>query len=252
MSQIKSVAFPVVGGVTAFPSEGFAYDGVLARSASNYDGTNDYVSWASAVHGVGDSAGAYLISFWINPENDADEYVLAFGNRVFIRRKTNGQFILTGKTSGNVVIVAVEATTGVSALDTWCHVVFSGVPGSEAQVYVDGEDALGAASTNDAGTLRFEETLYAGATGGGTPSLTGSLSEVYITQPATFFDLSAPGNIDKFITATGSPESLGYQAINVTGSVPQIYLPDGGLSNNHGAGGQGTIVGPPTSARPPT
>ena len=222
------------------------------RGASNYDGTNDYVSWTSAVHGVGDSAGAYLISFWINPENAGDEYVLAFGNRVFIRRKTNGQFILTGKTSGNVVIVAVESTTGVSALDTWCHVVFSGVPGSEAQVYVDGEDALSAASTNDAGTLRFEETLYAGATGGGTASLTGSLSEVYITQPAAFFDLSETANIRKFITASGSPASLGYQAANVTGSAPQIYLPDGGLRNNLGAGGQGTIAGPPTRARPPT
>ena len=222
------------------------------RSASNYDGTNDYVSWASAVHGLPDSAGAYLISFWINPENAAEEYVLAFGWRVFLRRKADGQFILTGKTSGNVVIVTVASNSGVSALDTWCHVVFSGVPGSEAQVYVDGVDALGAASTNDAGTLNFDQTLYAGANGSADPDLTGSLSEVYITQPATFFDLSAPGNIDKFITATGSPESLGYQAINVTGSVPQIYLPDGGLSNNHGAGGQGTIVGPPTSARPPT
>jgi len=222
------------------------------RGASNYDGTNDYVSWTSAVHGVEDSAGAYLMSCWINPEYAGDEYVLAFGNRVFIRRKTNGQFILTGKTSGNVEIVAVQANTGVSALNTWCHVVFSGVPGSEAQVYVDGEDALLVASTNDAGTLRFEETLYTGATGGGTPSLTGSLSEVYIDQPATFFDLSETANIRKFITASGSPVSLGYQAANVTGSAPQIYLPDGGLRNNLGAGGQGTIAGPPTRARPPT
>jgi len=131
-------------------------------------------------------------------------------------------------------------------------VVFSGVPGSEAQVYVDGEDALGAASTNDAGTLRFEETLYTGATGSPAAQLTGSLSEVYITQPATFFDLSETANIRKFITASGSPVSLGYQAANVTGSAPQIYLPDGGLRNNLGAGGQGTIAGPPTRARPPT
>ena len=223
------------------------------RGATNYDGTNDYVSWASAVHGLPDSAGAYLISFWINPETgDAEEYVMSFGWRVFIRRKADGQFILTGKTSGAVDIVAVASNSGVSALNTWCHVVFSGVPGSGAQVYVDGVDALGAASTNDAGTLRFEETLYTGANGSPTASLTGSLSEVYIDQPAAFFDLSAPGNIDKFITASGSPASLGYQAANVTGSAPQIYLPDGGLRNNLGAGGQGTIAGPPTRARPPT
>ena len=223
------------------------------RGASNYDGTNDYVSWTSAVHGVPDSAGAYLISFWINPETgDADEHVLSFGWRVFVRRKSTGQFILTGKISDGTDIVTVASNSGVSALNTWCHVVFSGVPGSEAQVYVDGVDQFLSATTNDADDLRFEETFYTGANGSPTASLTGSLSEVYIDQPATFFDLSETANIRKFITASGSPVSLGYQAANVTGSAPQIYLPDGGLRNNLGAGGQGTIAGPPTRARPPT
>jgi len=228
------------------------YQHSSSRGATNYDGTNDYVSLTSAVHGVADSAGPYLISFWINPEIAEEEYVLVFGWRIYIKRKDTGQIVLTGKNAGNVGVIYVLSKTGVSALNTWCHVVFSGVPGSEAQVYVDGVDQFLSATTNDADDLRFEETFYTGANGSPTASLTGSLSEVYIDQPATFFDLSETANIRKFITASGSPVSLGYQAANVTGSAPQIYLPDGGLRNNLGAGGQGTIVGPPTRARPPT
>lgn len=52
----------------------------------------------------------------------------------------------------------------------------------------------------------------------------GCIGDVYVALPSTFYDLSDPDNIAKFINLDGSPVDLGTTATGPLGSEPLVYL----------------------------
>ena len=223
-------------------------------AAVDFDGTTDYL--------LGTGSSTYdtkvgTISAWFkNDEYNTSDYDSIFNtfntgsDGVVELRTVSGPVMLlmarANGTTSNAVLAYGSTTLTVGA---WHHVVVSWDNAASAfHMYIDDAVQSGSVTQNDV-AVRWDESNYCiGARpNNGSPWIkhNGCLAEVYATRE--YIDLSVEANRRKFISATGSPVSLGADGSLPTGNQPDIYM-SGQAANwnagkNFGSAGDFTVTG---------
>jgi hypothetical protein len=167
------------------------------------------------------SANAFLVSLWSSSFAELQdtggtaapfsfEYTISGGSSVTFGAEENPT---TGGTLIDYVTVPVSAP---KMLNHFC-MSFDTVSG-QVQLYVNGQPVS---------VPWVAGASYPGAMGGNPNATFGvngnDLADLYINPLASFYDLSIPSNLAKFITPAGNPVSLGSNGQTPTGSIPLAF-----------------------------
>ncbi len=202
------------------------FTGVAGLLASNYDGTNDFIT------GAGTVADNKLLSksIWLRPtdltgahffwgSSGASRLLNAFsGAKLQIRFDTDAGAQILFKPNFSTVTINI-----------WTHLLLVVDMDDSAKTWLfkDDVDITPAWNNFDTGTalnLSFTDWEF-GASGGGS-KFQGDISEIYV-NPGYWFDASVAANRRKFITAAGKPADLGSDGSNPSSSQPIVYNPAG-------------------------
>jgi len=217
-------------------------------SASNFDGTNDYLT-SSAFAAQPDHASG-IMSMWINMNggNSLTQRFWYTGSGFGeLRRGTDNALHLTLLDNTATTVLRIFSTGTIIDTDGWVHALMSWncVGGSlAAHMYFDDVDVL-STTTLIAGVSDWSRDPHTiGATDTGGSKLDACLSELYFNMDE-YLDFSIAANRLKFRDALGAPVDLGADGSTPTGTAPAIYLPNpfGTFQTNAGSGGDFTVVG---------
>jgi hypothetical protein len=199
-------------------------------NAVAFDGTNDYLSYASPLAGVSDGK-TITASFWAKfnsyPSSACFDVYNTNPSRVRITYCGNGtetMQINLRDTSG-----AIRADVGCGpdphVVDTWYHHLISvDMATGTAHCYVDDVDSIQTFAAPTDTTLDFTNAQhFIGAGAGPTAIMNGSVADLWIDYE-TYIDFSIEANRRKFIDADGNPIYLGANGTLPTGSAPDIFL----------------------------
>ena len=233
------------GGVDS----GFSCDGV------NFDGTNDYVTWASGWSGVVDG-NELLYSYWIKRTGAGEQVILgsALGSLNMSWQSSGSAYWTTTMWTHSPQTRLYYLQSNVAYAPTggdWLHVLASfnaGVP----YLYINNVNVLVDNHSID-GQIDFANgAINIGANTSGTQKMANDLAEFWYF-PNVSLDLSVAANRAKF-SEDGKPISLGTDGSLPTGTAPAVYLhQDTGeapanFKDNKGTGGDGVIVGTLTAS----
>ncbi len=232
--------------------------------ASEFDGTNDWLSRSSNLSGIADSK-VGLISLWYLSNDDG-----APAQTIFEGRFTTGIVIRLQKTTSDIIDLLIFDPTGVTTLlsldssaetvkvvDGWNHILLSwdlNAATSRAELYINNVDVSNII-TGPIDTAADYTSLTdwgVGAGGIGNNKTNGCLAQVYFNSKETL-DLSVTANRRLFISANLKPVDLGSDGSNSTGNTPIIYLDKtaADFHLNAGTGGDFTQNGALTACSPP-
>lgn len=224
-------------------------------TGSQYDGTNDYATWASGINGgVDTGADRGIYSMWVKPNGDGTVFKLcdtAFPSGLMLQRNvTTNVLNVLARTDSTILINGNTSTTLLSG--AWHHILvawdFTSATSTNNRfrVYFDGASVLADTDVIQA-VLNFSGLLRIGSNASGTEKYPGDLSELYIQLGETL-DISVEANRLKFRDADGKPVSLGADGSTPTGTQPKVYAPNGDPSTNLGTAGNATITGALTAS----
>ena len=229
-----------------------------AAEGVSFDGTNDYLSRATALTGAGASRTA-TISFWIYGSDTGLALfdVSSYGSKadIDLRIKTFHYLLLTLASPTDYQICGVNGSSADSLFEnTWHHVIFSvdldgnGVNSPVLHFYVDDNQYNNQTFVNtsylsegiDLFTPRFAQGLYIGKshTDASESNFKGRLAHFFMDS--SYYDLSVEANRRLFITDDLKP------ADDLASQSPILYLPmtDADTAGtNLGTGGDFTVNG---------
>ena len=253
MSATFTADYPADGAADKDASSRFGYDGGGAvagytANAVNFDGTNDYLSKASAFTGAADSK-LGTVSFWFKTTSvDVNRRIYIEDPSGFRVTLNNGQIVIQGFNSAasNILILSTLSGTGTYNDGVWHHCAASWdmANASNRHLIMDGSSDISVgAFTND--TIDYTGTsLGFGAQHLGGEKITADIADFQFIQ-GTYIDLSVAANLQKFRTAAGKPADPA-----LSGYSP-ILLLDGDTATwhtNDGSGGGMTENGALTTA----
>jgi len=220
-------------------------------SATNFDGTNDYIRRAGALTSVTDTDKG-ILSFWVDL-NNADSVLIRFltaaiaGRGIDVQRSAANALGFSGTNAAGDFYFA-ESIAGLIASGGWRHILFAwdtSVAGDIVQGYLDDLAKFSTSPLFRNGDVDYTQTDWGiGATTAGASKLNGCLSEFYFNTDE-YLDISVEANRRLFITAAGKPVDLGADGSTPTGNQPAIYLPNpfGTFEGNAGYGGDFSVTG---------
>lgn len=221
---------------------------------ADFDGTNDYQSFAGALAGLADGKQG-TFSGWIRMDggDNATQRLLSLvvsgGNRFVISRFSTNVIRVTATNGAGATILLIESTGTVLAGSGWHHIAVSwdlATPGS-GQVYLDGVSDISSTTYTDdtidyaAATVSRIGALGTDASG----KFNGAMAEFWFDDTRVDFSTE----LTKFRSAAGKPVDLGADGSTPTGSSPVIFchLDDGeavaNFATNRGTGEDFTITG---------
>ena len=221
---------------------------------ADFDGTNDYQSYAGALTGLADGKqGTFSLWFRMDGGDNATQRIFSLvvggANRFVISRFSTNVIRVAGLNAASGTILLIESAGTVLAGATWHHLAVSwnlAVPGS-AQLYLDGASSLSETTYTDdtidyaAATVSRIGALGTDASG----KFNGCMAELWFNDSRV--DLSA--SLTAFRSSGGFPVDLGADGSTPIGSQPVVYchIDDGGdvtdFAVNLGTGEDFTIVG---------
>lgn len=206
--------------------------------AADFDGTNDYLSRASAFTGQADSKSG-ILSVWVRFDVDPTIGVI---REIFAGRITAGPLVMNCNLADSAPndifgaqtldVTQTPQLTGTEATDrsinTWYHLLWSWDGASTvAQFYINDTAASGGTvtSTNVTSDYSHVNTWSVGVDfdNAGTTKWDGGIAEFYFA-PNQYLDMSVVNNRRLFISAAFKPVNLGATGSTPTGSAPMIYL----------------------------
>ena len=226
-------------------------------NATNFDGTNDYLTRGAGLTGAADNK-VGTISFWAKFGDDTEavrtlfvgNYPTGGASQIGLHVYRDGQYriYIDAYNSAGTRILARQTLDGTDAFTVangWRHLMASwNLATLTVHLYVNGSDSnsgTGEVTTND--TIDWTQTDWAiGAYIDGTTKCNACLADVYINT-AEYIDLSNSTNRQKFYNS--GPVNLGADGSTPTGTAPTIYLPNafGTFQNNVGTGGNFSVTG---------
>lgn len=215
-----------------------------------FDGIGAWINRGANLTGLSSSK-LGLFSFWVNASNTAVgcEIISSFPDNNTFRSRIEANVPNTMGSrafdAGDANPLFIISSSGNPADNAWHHIALSWDAGSASysQFFDGSSDRILGAPNNVLADFNSVTDWGIGAGASGGFKLTGYLSEVYFTVPASYFDLST--NITKFRTVAGHPADLGANGSTPTGTQPLIYLhnPFSTFQNNLGSGGNFTVNG---------
>ncbi len=222
-----------------------------ASAGAVFDGTNDYISKATAIVANYDKG---ICSFWFNKSTGAtNENFIAPISSVPLT-----SVLQLSISSFSRVLKAQVWKEGTDTLYEWSVQSFSAFENSHWHNVLWSWDAAAGLMTlaiddvvNSVQTFPLNTNTggaptawYIGASSTGSNKLNASLSEFYLTTDV-YYDFSIVANRRKFISATKRPVFLGADSSIPTGSKPEIYFKGSGtgFNVNSGLGGNFTTTG---------
>ncbi len=125
------------------------------------------------------------------------------------------------------------------------------LPSDVIQVYVNDQPVTGSLSWSGSGGFNLGGGLNNwNITPAGSVSPGSGVADLYLINPASFYDLSVTGNRRAFINANLTPVDLTANGSGPTGTQPEIFLtvrgasPASAFATNNGFGGSFTVTGP--------
>lgn len=245
---------PFVGLHARQPTGGGAGADLIC-DAADFDGSNDWLSRASAFSNQVDSK-VGILSLWLNSDSFALTRTWLNGVNGSTDSFNNDEQAsstiprLTGIVSSNAELL-LDSDTALST-STWYHLLYSwdGATGA-MHFYLNDVDRLnggGSFANNVNQNWDSIATWALGAINGGTSKFDGGIAEPYLNI-ATYQDMSNSTNRRRFRSAGGKPVNLGTDGSAPTGSVPLFYqhLDDGesaaNFATNRAGNGNWTVNG---------
>lgn len=239
-------------GVTPLSGFGAGGDAYTAYGGV-FDGSNDYLSWASSLTGLADGK-EFTFSCWFKFDSTlaASAFCLLgldnSANTAQIRRRnpTQGGELNALFVAGGTVLDVDSITSWDPPVDNNWHHWFLSVDmtnSSNRYFYIDGSAYSVSWNTYSNSTLDLEQSgAYVGDNDSHNSKWDGEIAEIWFDD--VYYD--APTYIDKFISG-GKPVDLGSDGSAPTGSQPVIYIhiggPDGTRLLNLGSAGDPTETG---------
>jgi hypothetical protein len=222
--------------------------GDVLAEAVDFDGTNDYLSRASALTGNSDTQD-FTCSFWVYLDSAKDTYAyickkIGSANKFEIAISVAGSINLKGRNSGGTTVLDAYHSTRHIPLKTWTHVAvsLSLTNASNRYIYVNDVNVTSAYTWDVySGTIDTSPaaTIYHGVgKSDSADAIEGRLAHVFLDY--TYRDLSIEANRLLFVDADGFPAS-GQADLS-----PILYLPmddPDTVAVNAGTGGDMTLNG---------
>jgi len=235
------------------------FGGGSSVNAVDFDGTTNSLSRA-ALSGVAASA-VGIVSVWVNFSSSAttaanlimQQTHPSVGDGFYIERTNNvNAWIFYSLGTSSAGFLQIRSTNSYSSPSGWHHILASwntnALPASRLySLYIDDADEANVNQNSGPAFLNnypANGNFYVGSNTGGNELMDGCISELYFA-PGQYLDFSVEANRRKFITAEGTPQSLGTNGQDPTGTIPAIYL-KGSSTNygvNSGSGGNFTATG---------
>jgi hypothetical protein len=232
--------------------------GQRARGVT-FDGTNDYLTRASALSGIV-NADVGTLSFWLKVASDANAMTIfgiasAGSIRMNVRRLASGSSnvlsITLNRTTAPISLATMTSTGGITTSDGWVHVLAAwDISASAFQVYIDDADESNSVKDRNGDVTYDGGDVYVGETPVGASNMfAGDLADFWF-DPTAYMDISSSANRRKFISATGQPVYLGSTGERPTGASPILFLrgPAAGFHTNRGTGGDFSVTGALTNS----
>lgn len=226
---------------------------VAGKTATDFDGTDDYGTRTADLVGNADSKQG-TVSFWFR--KDGGDGAVAF----FLVSETSGVARLTvsllstnllritaRNAAGPTIILNLDSVATILAGAAWRHIAASWdlATAGARHLYIDGASSLTVNTfTND--TIDYTNPDWSFCADAPIDEVNGCISEFLFHN--TYIDLSVAANLQKFRSTGGRPVKLGANGSIPLGVQPLIYVPTGDPSANLGSGGNFTITGTPSLA----
>ena len=220
--------------------------GAYLTSASDFDGTNDYVTRGADATGLADGK-AGTLSLWIRVDggDGANRRILATAAaapRFQLLFAAANTISLSGRNAaGTLILNKLTADTYASGA-VWYHILASwNLAAATSHLYVSNVAPSLAINTNTDDTIDYTQGNFSiGALTDGAEKFNGCIAELYFSP--TYIDLSVAANRRRFISDTGKPVPLGWTGRLPTGTSAIIYHPDGNATER-GTAGTWTVTG---------
>lgn len=220
----------------------------------SFDGTNDWLSYSSALTGVpvGSKFGTIAARIKING-GSGNRGILwgqtgAFVCRFIIETGTNILSVSVDPVPDAPAAVIIESVTGYTTSDGWLNILISWdcLNDTEGQLYVNDVDDYNATTSDlDNDPLCYDQiTNWAvGASQSGTLKFNGDIAFLWVDF-TTAIDFSIEANRRLFFDASGFPVPLGSSGQIPTGTSPILYFNgDTNFETNKGTGSGFTLNG---------
>lgn len=224
-------------------------------NASQFDGTNDHLSKASAISAATSSQGTFTC--WLNPTALPSTACAILqlddgaGQGLFIAIAPDGSLILQLNANSGANTFGLASASGALTTGVWQFIGGDWDTNFSAgnklgNLYV-GDTSVGSKSDTDSAFSIDYSTRTTNRigwdTGGSLDRYNGGMAE--LTFSTTRLDLSNTTNRRKAFSAAGKPVDLGADGSLLYGSQPAVYLnnPFGSFQTNKGAGGNFTVTG---------
>lgn len=233
--------------MVAHRRKAFRGGAAYVASASDFDGTNDYMRRGADLTGNADSK-VGLVSVWFNLEggNGANLGILTSYDTYFaIIRHNAGKMRITAKSSAGAQILYMDSTGTYASGGGWHHLLAAwNLASAVGQLYIDSADVRSASPTLTDSNIDYTRTEWHAGEGSYENAWNGCLAEIYL-HVGTTLDISVQANREKFRSSGGTPVNLGADGSTPTGSQPIIYFKNAAASfgTNSGSGGNFTVGG---------
>lgn len=219
--------------------------GAYRAFASDFDGTNDYMTRGADLTGIAD-AKVGTLSLWmrIDSGDGTARFLMEPGNDL-CTLQFNTSNVIFMKLSDGTNADFTTANTALTAGAAWYHHLISWDRGNNLKHwYLNDVDDLVGITLKDFVVDYTGGNFAVGSTASGTNKFNGCLAEVYFDSTA-YTDFSVEANRRKFISAAGKPVNLGADGSLPSGSQPILYLnnPFSSFETNKGTGGDFTVTG---------
>lgn len=223
-----------------FLIDSYALDTGLPTTAAEFDGTNDYYETTSS---VGNDSKQLTMSFWIkmNGKDAADLrlYSSHANNRLVMLRTPENKIRFIGRTIFGTDVVDIAAnTTTVSADGNWHH-VFASIDATvgveRREIFIDGlNQVLTETSWNPANISVSNSVTRIGANAAIATDkrIQACLYEFWFSSTVS---IDGNSGLGKFYSE-GAPVDLGKNGELPTGTLPNLYFPNGRADDNRGTG----------------
>lgn len=220
----------------------------MVISATDFDGTNDYMTRGADLTGNADGK-LGLISFWYRLDGGDAARMGVVQNKdsfVILERNASDKWqIRTARAAGGKILDLSTSNSHTSGVG-WHHCCMCWDLGaaSSGHIFIDDvEDTVETTFTDDSSDYTRDDHGI-GASSAGSIKFNGCLSEIYVNY-AEYSDLSTEANRRKFVTAAVEAVDLGSDGSTPTGTAPIMYFPNSSATfeQNEGSGGDLTVTG---------
>lgn len=219
----------------------------MAISATNFDGTNDYMSRGGDLTGIADGKQG-TVSLWTKfaGGDGTDFSIISASNDISSVFEKFG----VGRLSSNSLRIKAAGVFSINIAGPWVvssgwiHILSSWDAATDTMhIYISNVAKTVPTLTNANIDYTSGQFRVGASANGGVQKLNGCLSEVWFDT--SYIDLSVESNRRKFISASGGYADLGANGENPTGSSPLVYLPNDytAFQTNAGTGGNFTVTG---------